>query len=123
MWVILFNAVDDYGIKEFNEALRLNQHTHQNPHPHSLPTHSHSHSQSVLMGMGSGTSGVGGIGGIGSGSASGLTPVSSPLSPGATMEMESVKHKVLDEAMHAALRIAGLTGVLTSNGYLVSLQV
>ncbi|EJC98863.1 uncharacterized protein FOMMEDRAFT_95450 [Fomitiporia mediterranea MF3/22] len=66
MWVIVFNAVDDFGIKEFNEAVRLNA-----------------------------------LGNV-------------PANP----TIESVKHKILDEALHGALRIAGLTGVLTSNGYL-----
>ncbi|KAI5120761.1 hypothetical protein M0805_004725 [Coniferiporia weirii] len=66
MWVIVFNAVDDFGIKEFNEAIRMNS------------------MQNV------------------------------PGNP----TIESVKHKILDEALHGALRIAGLTGVLTSNGYL-----
>ncbi|THH09528.1 hypothetical protein EW145_g1941 [Phellinidium pouzarii] len=66
MWVILFNAVDDFGVKEFNEAVRM----------------------SSLQNV--------------------------PSNPA----IESVKHKILDEALHGALRIAGLTGVLTSNGYL-----
>ncbi|KAL5512814.1 hypothetical protein ACEPAG_3080 [Sanghuangporus baumii] len=66
MWVIVFNAVDDFGIKEFNDAVRMS----------SLPN----------------------------------------MPPNPTIE--SVKQKILDEALHGALRIAGLTGVLTSNGYL-----
>ncbi|CAA7261362.1 unnamed protein product [Cyclocybe aegerita] len=61
MWIILFNALDDFGIKELNNAVA---------------------------------------------SASDLT------------EIENVKRKVADEALHGALRIAGLAGVLTSNGYL-----
>lgn len=60
MWIILFNALDDYGIKEFNAA---------------------------------------------------VTP------PNVT-DIESIRRKVADEALHGALRIAGLAGVLTSNGYL-----
>ncbi|KAJ3568118.1 hypothetical protein NP233_g5927 [Leucocoprinus birnbaumii] len=60
MWIILFNALDDYGIKELNAAM-----TPPNP-----------------------------------------------------AEIESTKRKVADEALHGALRIAGLAGVLTSNGYL-----
>ncbi|KAJ7857696.1 hypothetical protein B0H14DRAFT_2352091, partial [Mycena olivaceomarginata] len=52
MWVVLFSALDDFGIKEINEQIDL------------------------------------------------------------------VKRKVADEALHGALRIAGLAGVLTSNGYL-----
>lgn len=83
MWVILFNAVDDFGVREFNEAVRMS----------SMAT--------------------------------------VPTNPA----IESVKHKILDEALHGALRVAGLvspffcplalsltsmqTGVLTSNGYLV----
>ena len=56
MWVIVFNAVDDFGVKEINEAIRMNS------------------MQSV------------------------------PNNPA----IESVKHKILDEALHGALRIAGL---------------
>ncbi|TFK40606.1 hypothetical protein BDQ12DRAFT_679740 [Crucibulum laeve] len=59
MWIILFNALDDYGVKEIN---------------HSLPA---SHEQ-----------------------------------------IDATKRRVADEALHGALRIAGLAGVLTSNGYL-----
>ncbi len=65
MWIILFNAVDDFGIKELNN------------------------------------------------------PVNYPLN---MAEVENVKRKVADEALHGALRIAGLAGVLTSNGYLVCLH-
>lgn len=56
MWVILFNAVDDFGIKELNESQRMNP----------LQT---------------------------------VTP---------EVSMESAKQKLLDEALHGALRIAGL---------------
>ncbi|KAJ3517439.1 hypothetical protein NLJ89_g492 [Agrocybe chaxingu] len=63
MWIILFNALDDFGIKELNNAV----------------------------------------------------PPAGDLT-----EIENVKRKVADEALHGALRIAGLAGVLTSNGYLVS---
>ncbi|KAJ7095959.1 hypothetical protein B0H15DRAFT_82387 [Mycena belliarum] len=67
MWVVLFNALDDFGIKELNEVTRMNQ-------PATMvPNHS---------------------------------------------EIDLVKRKVADEALHGALRIAGLAGVLTSNGYL-----
>lgn len=62
MWIILFTALDDFGIKELNSGI-----TH-----HSLA------------------------------------------------EIDVVRRKVADEALHGALRIAGLAGVLTSNGYLVS---
>ncbi|KAH8108694.1 hypothetical protein DFH11DRAFT_1820183 [Phellopilus nigrolimitatus] len=66
MWVIVFNAIDDFGIKEFNETVRMNAMSSVQ----SIPT------------------------------------------------IETIKHKLLDEALHGALRVAGLTGVLTSNGYL-----
>ncbi|TDL23131.1 hypothetical protein BD410DRAFT_787431 [Rickenella mellea] len=67
MWTILFNAVDDFGIREINELHRIG------PNPnHPIDTHN----------------------------------------------IETVKHKLYDEALHGSLRIAGLTGVLTSNGYL-----
>ena len=62
MWVILFNAVDDFGIRELNEAVRV--------HPlQELPNLS---------------------------------------------AIESAKHKVLDEALHGALRIAGLVRLIIS---------
>ncbi|KAF8908927.1 hypothetical protein CPB84DRAFT_1703318 [Gymnopilus junonius] len=61
MWIILFNALDDFGVKELNGAIGL------------------------------------------------------PLNH---LEIDTVKRKVADEALHGALRIAGLAGVLTSNGYL-----
>ena len=51
MWVILFNAVDDFGVREFNEAVRMS----------SMAT--------------------------------------VPTNPA----IESVKHKILDEALHGAL--------------------
>ncbi|KAA1469750.1 hypothetical protein DENSPDRAFT_641934 [Dentipellis sp. KUC8613] len=67
MWIILFNALDDFGIRELNEAVHMG-------------------------------------------------------SPGAMLpnfhHIEELKRKVLDEALHGALRIAGLAGVLTKNGYL-----
>ncbi|EPQ50998.1 hypothetical protein GLOTRDRAFT_118074 [Gloeophyllum trabeum ATCC 11539] len=64
MWIILFNALDDFGIKEVNDNARLG-----NPAPN--------HAQ-----------------------------------------IERVKAKVMEEALHGSLRISGLAGVLTSNGYL-----
>lgn len=64
MWIILFNALDDFGIKELNAGIN-------NP-PHNYA------------------------------------------------EIDAAKRKVAEEALHGALRIAGLAGVLTSNGYLVS---
>ena len=66
MWIILFSALDDFGIKELNSGITLSANT--------------------------------------------------------LAEIDAVKRKVADEALHGALRIAGLAGVLTSNGYLVSLQ-
>ncbi|KAJ7645457.1 hypothetical protein DFH06DRAFT_1211392 [Mycena polygramma] len=67
MWVVLFSALDDFGIKEINEVTRMNQ----------------------------------------------------PLSMVQNYsQIDLVKRKVADEALHGALRIAGLAGVLTSNGYL-----
>ena len=67
MWIILFSALDDFGIKELNSGIT-----------HSDDTHA---------------------------------------------EIDAAKRKIADEALHGALRIAGLAGVLTSNGYLVSLQL
>ncbi|KAF8964208.1 hypothetical protein BDZ97DRAFT_1919159 [Flammula alnicola] len=61
MWIILFNAIDDFGVKEQNTGINLS---------HNQP------------------------------------------------EIDAAKRKVADEALHGALRIAGLAGVLTSNGYL-----
>jgi len=66
MWIILFNALDDFGIREINEVVR-----------------------------------------------SGSPPDAVP-----NQQFEAVKRKVADEAVHSALRIAGLAGVLTTNGYL-----
>ncbi|KJA24069.1 hypothetical protein HYPSUDRAFT_136753 [Hypholoma sublateritium FD-334 SS-4] len=60
MWIILFNALDDFGVKELNMGVNV-------------------HNQA---------------------------------------EIDVAKRKVADEALHGALRIAGLAGVLTSNGYL-----
>ncbi|KAF8631772.1 hypothetical protein AX17_004987 [Amanita inopinata Kibby_2008] len=60
MWIILFNALDDFGVKEANSS---NQNVNH-------------------------------------------------------VQIESAKRKVADEALHGALRIAGLAGVLTKNGYL-----
>jgi hypothetical protein len=65
MWIILFNAMDDFGMRESN----------------SSPTQSASYPD---------------------------------------VQIESAKRKLADEALHGALRIAGLASVLTSNGYLVS---
>ncbi|KAG6831008.1 hypothetical protein H0H87_006581 [Tephrocybe sp. NHM501043] len=62
MWIILFNALDDFGVKEINN-------------------------RSV-----------------------------EPNNP----RIEEVRRKVLEEALHGALRISGLAQVLTTNGYLVS---
>ena len=66
MWIILFNALDDFGVREQNQ----------------------------------------------------MTATQSSQS-----DIEVAKRKVADEALHGALRIAGLAGVLTSNGYLVRLPV
>jgi hypothetical protein len=65
MWIILFSALDYFGIKELNSGITYSDNT--------------------------------------------------------LAEIDAVKRKVADEALHGALRIAGLAGVLTSNGYLVSL--
>ena len=59
MWVIVFNAVDDFGIKEQNDVTRAGS-----PVPNDL-------------------------------------------------QIESVKHKLAEEALHGALRIAGLVCNLT----------
>jgi len=67
MWIILFNALDDFGIREVNDLLRT-------------------------------------------GSPGNLLPNSG--------QIENMKRKVMDEAMYGATRIAGLAGVLTTNGYL-----
>ena len=67
MWVILFNAVDDFGVREVNEQVR----------------------------MGTGMQGMSGS------------------SLGQQLEqIETVKHKLLEEALHGALRIAGLVRIL-----------
>lgn len=70
MWVILHNAVEEFGIREANYA-----HT-QDP-----------------------------------------APVASAEMP-AIMPIEELKTTIANEAIHGALRIAGLARVLTSNGYL-----
>jgi len=57
MWIILFNALDDYGIKELN----------------------------------------------------------APMTPPNLIEVESIKRKVVDEALHGALRIAGLVMIFLKN--------
>ncbi|EIN12374.1 hypothetical protein PUNSTDRAFT_49613 [Punctularia strigosozonata HHB-11173 SS5] len=67
MWIILFNAVDDYGVREVNEVVRSG----------ASPRLSHNH-----------------------------------------LEAEQVKREIMKETLHGALRIAGLAGVLASNGYL-----
>jgi hypothetical protein len=68
MWVVLFNAIDDYGIREAVDAAR------EGTPPEKATNHS---------------------------------------------QIERLKQKLHDEALHGALRIAGLAGVLASNGYLV----
>ncbi len=90
MWIILFNAVDEFGVREHNEANR-------------------------------------------SGSPVSMAPKH--------VQIENIKRKISDEALHGALRISGLVsppypvsrqnavsihilpqaGVLTSNGYLVKI--
>jgi hypothetical protein len=57
MWIILFNALDDFGIREINEVVRM-------------------------------------------GSSANMTPN--------YLQIDAVKRKVTDEALHGALRIAGL---------------
>lgn len=59
MWIILFNALDDFNIRELSQT-----------------------------------------------------------TPPNAAQIEAVKQKVVEEALHSALRIAGLAAVLTSNGYL-----
>jgi len=66
IWVILFNALDDFGIREINDVLRSGS------PPDALPND----------------------------------------------QFEATKRKVAEEALHSALRIAALAGVLTTNGYL-----
>ncbi|KAI9463794.1 hypothetical protein F5148DRAFT_1210757 [Russula earlei] len=75
MWIILFNALDERGIRE------------------SLGS-----PLSASVGVGSGTTLAG--------------------SSGLQQQIEELKTKVVDEALHGAMRIAGLAGVLTKNGYL-----
>ncbi|KAH9933240.1 uncharacterized protein BXZ73DRAFT_46460, partial [Epithele typhae] len=67
MWIILFNALDDFGLREVNDVTRTGV------SETLLPQHSH---------------------------------------------IEEKKRKVSNEALHGALRIAGLAGVLATNGYL-----
>lgn len=59
MWIILFNALDDFGVRECNEATRGNI-------ANGAPNH---------------------------------------------IQIDNVKRKVADEALHGALRIAGLVSV------------
>ncbi|KAI1794863.1 hypothetical protein LXA43DRAFT_994625 [Ganoderma leucocontextum] len=68
MWIILHNALEDFGIREVNDVTRTG--TSET----LLPQHA---------------------------------------------QIEEKKRKVSNEAQHGALRIAGLAGVLASNGYLV----
>jgi hypothetical protein len=70
MWIILFNALDDHGIRE------------------SLGS---PHSSNASPGL---------------------------AHSGSQQQIKELKAKVLEEALHGALRIAGLAGVLTKNGYL-----
>ncbi|KAH9985531.1 hypothetical protein BJV77DRAFT_1071377 [Russula vinacea] len=72
MWIILFNALDDRGIRES----------------------------------------------LGSPHGSGATSTALVAGSGLQQQIEELKTKVLDEALHGAMRIAGLAGVLTKNGYL-----
>ncbi|KAI0338935.1 hypothetical protein BDW22DRAFT_1362269 [Trametopsis cervina] len=67
MWIVLFNALDDFGIREVNDMVRTG--SPGNEHP-------------------------------------------------SFAQIESIKKKVGDDALHGALRISGLAGVLTTNGYL-----
>ncbi|KAF8650147.1 hypothetical protein AX16_005382 [Volvariella volvacea WC 439] len=67
MWIILFNALDDFGVKEVNEWARLGN------APAIMPNYE---------------------------------------------QIDMTKRRVAEEALSGALRIAGLAGVLTSNGYL-----
>ncbi|KAH8104801.1 hypothetical protein BXZ70DRAFT_922466 [Cristinia sonorae] len=67
MWIILFNALDDFGIREVNDLVRTGS------PGNASPNH---------------------------------------------MQIEAIKKKFSEEALHGALRIAGLAGVLTTNGYL-----
>ncbi|GJE88395.1 Zn(II)2Cys6 transcription factor [Phanerochaete sordida] len=67
MWIIIFNALDDFGIREVNDVVRTGSPGHEHP---------------------------------------------------SYAQIEAIKKKVSDDALHGALRIAGLAGVLSSNGYL-----
>lgn len=67
MGIILFNAVDDFGVRELNDLVRTGT------PDHAMADHIH---------------------------------------------IESVKKKLYEDALHGATRIAGLAGVLTSNGYM-----
>lgn len=64
MWVILFNAVDDFGVREVNEQVRMGV---------------------AMQGISGGQQ---------------------------YEQIETVKHKLLEEALHGALRIAGLVCIL-----------
>jgi hypothetical protein len=57
MWIVLFNALDDFGIKDVNDVVRIG-----NP-ASAMPNH---------------------------------------------LQIEAIKNKVADEALHGSLRIAGL---------------
>ncbi|KDQ20816.1 hypothetical protein BOTBODRAFT_26832 [Botryobasidium botryosum FD-172 SS1] len=67
LWIVLCQAVDDFGIREINNVVRSGDPNATIPSIH---------------------------------------------------EMENLRSQVSEEAFHSALRIAGLTNVLTSNGYL-----
>ena len=66
MWIFLFTALDEFGIKDVNDAVRGGSSPTS-----ATSTHSHSHTHA---------------------------------------QVESAKRKTMDEALHAALRIAGLVG-------------
>jgi hypothetical protein len=110
MWVILFNAVDDFGVREFNMHLRMNS--------------------PVASGLGShhpnnGSNGGGDLGSSATVAAAALGVFSPAVVAGSNgyqvqlTVVAEIMRKVLDEGLHGALRIAGLAGVLTKNGYLV----
>jgi hypothetical protein len=80
LWVVLFNAVDEFGVREANDALGAG-----GP-PELEPPDARAQRRRVLA------------------------------------DVEAAKDKLFDEALHGALRIAGLAGVLASNGYLVRLS-
>ncbi|PCH40006.1 hypothetical protein WOLCODRAFT_116479 [Wolfiporia cocos MD-104 SS10] len=67
MWIILFNALDDFGIREVNDLLRTGS-------PANLLQNAH--------------------------------------------QIEAAKERVMETALSAATRIAGLAGILTMNDYL-----